>query len=210
MLGVGSEPVWQLKRGETLYRRISDRELLLLVELEHLKPSDLLWKPGLGGWKSPEALSGVLTTPHRPSGRSIIAQAYAVQIKCFAGCGVEGCHPLAGQGQFDRETSCSVLKLLVAAQLSALGEEIRIGQPPPSHTAGSGKLVRTANRAGVCGFYRRRRPGLLRNRRPNSNRNKATGPPNRSACARYGEARENFQFLRNAARNRTSSDAISR
>jgi hypothetical protein len=81
MLRVGSESVWQLKRGQTLYRRISDRELLLLFELGHLKPGDLLWKPGLGGWKSAEALSGVLTTPQRPSGRSLITQAYAVQIK---------------------------------------------------------------------------------------------------------------------------------
>ena len=81
MLRVGSESVWQLKRGQTLYRRISDRELLLLFELGHLKPGDLLWKPGLGGWKSAEALSGVLTTPQRPSGRSLITQAYAVHIK---------------------------------------------------------------------------------------------------------------------------------
>jgi hypothetical protein len=73
MLRVGSEPVWQLKRGQTLYRRISDRELLLLAEMGHLKPGDLLRKPGLGGWKSPQP----------PSGRSLIAQAYAVKIKAL-------------------------------------------------------------------------------------------------------------------------------
>jgi hypothetical protein len=83
MLRVGSEPVWQLKRGQTLYRRISDRELLLLAEMGHLKPGDLLRKPGLGGWKSAEALSTVLTTPQPPSGRSLIAQAYAVKIKAL-------------------------------------------------------------------------------------------------------------------------------
>ena len=89
MLQVGSEPVWQLKRGQTVYKRISDRELLLLVELGHLKPSDLLRKPGLGGWKSAEALSGVITTPQRPSGLSFIAQAYAVQTKALLAAALE-------------------------------------------------------------------------------------------------------------------------
>jgi hypothetical protein len=91
MLQVGSEPVWQLKRGQTVYKRISDRELLLLVELGHLKPGDLLRKPGLGGgWKSAEALRGLITTPQRPSGRSFIAQAYAVQTKALLAAALEG------------------------------------------------------------------------------------------------------------------------
>jgi hypothetical protein len=89
MLQVGSEPVWQLKRGQTVYKRISDRELLLLVELGHLKPRDLLRKPGLGGWKSAEALRGLITTPQRPSGRSFIAQAYAVQTKALLAAALE-------------------------------------------------------------------------------------------------------------------------
>jgi hypothetical protein len=86
MLQVGSEPAWQLKRGQTVYKRISDRELLLLVELGHLKPSDLLRKPGLGGWKSAEVLSGVITTP---SGLSFIAQSYAVQTKALLAAALE-------------------------------------------------------------------------------------------------------------------------
>ena len=89
MLQVGSEPAWQLKRGQTVYKRISDRELLLLAELGHLKPSDLLRKPGLGGWKSAETLSGVITTPQRPSGLSFIAKAYAVQTKALLAAALE-------------------------------------------------------------------------------------------------------------------------
>jgi hypothetical protein len=89
MLQVGSEPLWQLKRGQTVYKRISDRELLLLVELGHLKPGDLLRKPGLGDWKSAEALRGLITTPQRPSGCSFIAQAYAVQTKALLAATLE-------------------------------------------------------------------------------------------------------------------------
>jgi hypothetical protein len=72
MLQVGSEPLWQLKRGQTVYNRISNRELLLLVDLGHLKPGDLLWKPGLGGWKSAEALRGssLRLSGHPASGSS--------------------------------------------------------------------------------------------------------------------------------------------
>src|SRR5678816_3102950 len=89
MLQVGFEPVWQLKRGQTIYKRISDRELRLLVELGHLKPGDLLRNPELGGWKSAEALRGLITTPQRPSGRSFIAQAYAEQIKNLLAAALE-------------------------------------------------------------------------------------------------------------------------
>ena len=89
MLQVGSEPVWQLKRGQTVYKRLSDRELLLLVELGYLKPGDLLRKSGVGGWKSAEALRGLITTPQRPSGRSLIAQAYAVQTKALLAAALE-------------------------------------------------------------------------------------------------------------------------
>ena len=132
--------------------------------------------------------------------------------KDFAGWSMEGCHPLASQGHFD-ETSCSIFKFLFAAQLSTLGEDIRVGQRPPSYAAASRKLVRTADGAGVCGVCWHRHSGLLRNRRSNFNRThatyKAAGPPNHSACARYGETRENLQFLRVTARDRTSSVAIS-
>ena len=38
MVRVGSEPVWQLRRGQTLYSRIPDRGLLLQAEAEHLRP----------------------------------------------------------------------------------------------------------------------------------------------------------------------------
>jgi hypothetical protein len=72
MVRVGSEPVWQLSRGQTLYSRISDRELLLRAEAGH-QPGDLR-RPGLGGWRSAESLPDVLDPPHRPPGQSLITQ----------------------------------------------------------------------------------------------------------------------------------------
>ena len=41
---------WHLKRGQQIYSSISQRELRLLAELGHLRPDDLLWRPGLGSW----------------------------------------------------------------------------------------------------------------------------------------------------------------
>ena len=49
----------------------------------------MLRKPGLGGWKSAETLSGVITTPQRPSGLSFIAKAYAVQTKALLAAALE-------------------------------------------------------------------------------------------------------------------------
>jgi hypothetical protein len=43
---------WHLKRGQKIYSSISHRELRLLAELGHLRPDDLLWRPGLGSWTS--------------------------------------------------------------------------------------------------------------------------------------------------------------
>jgi len=63
MVRVGSEPVWQLRRGQTLYSRISDRGLLLRAEAGHLS-----------GWKSAEPLPDVFDQPHRPPDQSHIAQ----------------------------------------------------------------------------------------------------------------------------------------
>ena len=60
MVRVGSEPVWQLRRGQTLYSRISDRELLLQAEAGHLR--------------SAESFPDVFDPPHRSPGQSPIAQ----------------------------------------------------------------------------------------------------------------------------------------
>jgi hypothetical protein len=50
---------WHLKRGQKIYSSISHRELRLLAELGHLRPDDLLWRPGLGSWTSVSSVSGV-------------------------------------------------------------------------------------------------------------------------------------------------------
>jgi hypothetical protein len=74
MVRVGAEPVWQLRCGQTLYSRISDRELLLRAEAGYLQPGDLIRRPGLGGRRSAESLPDVFDPPHRPTGQSLIAQ----------------------------------------------------------------------------------------------------------------------------------------
>jgi hypothetical protein len=74
MVRVGSEPVWPLRRGQTLSSRISDRELLLQAEAGHLQPGDLIWRLGLGGRRSAESLPDVGDPPHQPPGQSLIAQ----------------------------------------------------------------------------------------------------------------------------------------
>jgi GYF domain 2 len=49
---------WHLKRGQKIYSSISHRELRLLAELGHLRPDDLLWRPGLGSWTSVSSVPG--------------------------------------------------------------------------------------------------------------------------------------------------------
>ena len=50
---------WHLKRGQQIYSSISHRELRLLAERGHLRPDDLLWRPGLGSWTSVSSVPGV-------------------------------------------------------------------------------------------------------------------------------------------------------
>jgi hypothetical protein len=57
---------WHLSRGDEPSRLITERELQLLAELGQLKETDLLWKPGLKGWQSADAIPGVLVPPALP------------------------------------------------------------------------------------------------------------------------------------------------
>src|SRR6476620_3702374 len=50
---------WHLKRGQEIYSPISHRELRLLAEFGHLRPDDLLWRAGLGSWRSPSSVPGI-------------------------------------------------------------------------------------------------------------------------------------------------------
>ena len=50
---------WHLKRGQKIYSSITHRELRLLADLGHLRPDDLLWRPGLGSWTSVSSVPGV-------------------------------------------------------------------------------------------------------------------------------------------------------
>ena len=54
---------WHLKRGQKIYSSISHRELRLLAELGHLRPDDLLWRPGLSSWTSVSSVPGVPPLP---------------------------------------------------------------------------------------------------------------------------------------------------
>lgn len=83
MVQTHPEPVWQLMRGQKLYSRISDRELRLLAELGHLKAGDLLWRPGLDGWRSAVSWPGVLTPSPRPPVQSLIAHTDATKMSAL-------------------------------------------------------------------------------------------------------------------------------
>jgi GYF domain 2 len=50
---------WHLKRGQKIYSPISHGELRLLAELGHLRPEDLLWRPGLRSWSSASSVPGI-------------------------------------------------------------------------------------------------------------------------------------------------------
>jgi hypothetical protein len=71
---------WRLMRGQKIYSRISDRELLLLAELGHLRRGDLLWKPGIGGWRSVESVQDILAPPTLPTVQSLTVQSAATKI----------------------------------------------------------------------------------------------------------------------------------
>jgi GYF domain 2 len=66
MAQVQPKAVWHLLRGQEKQGCISDQELLLLAELGHLKPNDLLWRPGFDGWRAANSVPGILTPPRLP------------------------------------------------------------------------------------------------------------------------------------------------
>jgi hypothetical protein len=57
------QSVWHLSRGQETQSGISYQELLLLAELGHLRPNDLLWKPGFDGWRPADSVPGILIPP---------------------------------------------------------------------------------------------------------------------------------------------------
>ncbi len=61
-----SELRWHLSRGDEPSCLITERELQQLAELGQLKETDLLWKPGLVGWRRADSIPGVLTPPSLP------------------------------------------------------------------------------------------------------------------------------------------------
>jgi hypothetical protein len=52
--------VWHLSRGAEQPCLLSDRELLLLGKLKHLRATDLLWRPGFKGWRTANSVPGLL------------------------------------------------------------------------------------------------------------------------------------------------------
>ena len=63
--GQGSA-VWHLCRDDEQTGPLSERELYMLAELGHLRPGDLLWRPGFSDWKPAESVPGLLTPPPPP------------------------------------------------------------------------------------------------------------------------------------------------
>jgi len=62
-----SELRWHLSRGDEPSCLITECELQQLVELGQLKETDLLWKPGLVGWRRADTIPGVLAPPVLPA-----------------------------------------------------------------------------------------------------------------------------------------------
>lgn len=61
-----SELRWHLSRGDEPSCLLTEQELQRLAELGQLRETDLLWKPGLHGWRRADAIPGVLTPPALP------------------------------------------------------------------------------------------------------------------------------------------------
>jgi hypothetical protein len=60
---VHAKPVWHLSRGGEQPCLLSDRELLLLAELGHLRATDLLWRHGFDGWRTANSIPSLLIPP---------------------------------------------------------------------------------------------------------------------------------------------------
>jgi hypothetical protein len=58
---------WYLARDGQQYGPITDAELAKLAELGHLKPSDLLWRPGFPDWRPAAAVVPPHTMVRRPA-----------------------------------------------------------------------------------------------------------------------------------------------
>jgi hypothetical protein len=56
---------WHLSRGSEPSCLLSEQELHLLAELGELRPTDLLWKPGLKDWMPADSIPGLLMPPHQ-------------------------------------------------------------------------------------------------------------------------------------------------
>jgi hypothetical protein len=65
------KPVWHLSRRDERPCTLSNRELLLLAKLGHLRADDLLWRPDFDGWRTVRSLLGHVTAPPLPSSISL-------------------------------------------------------------------------------------------------------------------------------------------
>ena len=65
-----TQVVWHLSRGPEHQTVISDEALRRLAELGKVDANDLLWRPGLHSWIPARSVSGLVTPPPLPVGRS--------------------------------------------------------------------------------------------------------------------------------------------
>ena len=86
---------WYWRRGKKILGPVSHRELRLLAEFGHLRPDDLLWRPGLAGWTPPSSVRGVL--PLRDS-----------QTKLWDLTGIVGSNELRKFAASSRQLACSM------------------------------------------------------------------------------------------------------
>jgi hypothetical protein len=59
------ERVWHLSRRDERPCVVSDRELLVLAELGHLRADDMLWRPDFDGYRSVRSLLGDMSVPRQ-------------------------------------------------------------------------------------------------------------------------------------------------
>jgi hypothetical protein len=66
--------IWYWSRKDEKPSSISGEELRLLAELGHLRPEDLLWRPGFESWRPANSVPGILLPPPIPKSAGIIAK----------------------------------------------------------------------------------------------------------------------------------------
>ena len=94
MTATSAEIQWFIAREGKQYGPVSDAEMQKLAELRHLKPGDLLWRPGFPEWRpatavfpQPQPMQPKLSTQPPPASASQTQHANAAPYDDAAGKG---------------------------------------------------------------------------------------------------------------------------